>query len=738
MAAAHRRLDELSETALLGAFQRMGVFARSGEVQPVEGLAERLGVPAKFARQLRALLNMLVRAGHLVDEGDRVRALPAVDTAPVGADALRTAFDRLAVEHPDLAPVVTLTRMCLERYPEVLRGTLRATEIMFPDASMDLVKDFYKGNPLTDCFNDMVADAVRAHLAARPAGERIRVLELGAGTGATSERVLPVLAAHADRAEYWFTDISARFLEHGQEQLGRQHPYTVFRVLDLEKDVARQGFEPGTFDVVVATNVVHATRDLRTTLGKAKHLLKPGGRLVLNELTTLRSSNTVGGGVLEGWWLSQDAELRMTDAPLATPETWQRLLREAGFEAVTVRGGTASDGTDLGQSVVTGRSDGAVAGPAADTVPQPAARAAAGPAARLPGRRARPPGCGRPPRPEDRRGDQPRPAAPGIRLRLADRHEDRLRHRRRVRRHGRAERLLRVPHAARGGRTLPRQWRADRPGPGPRTRPRARRRAPVPAVPAGTAAPAAPARPAAYVLGAPEATPPTTRHPLSRGQYALWVVEQLADGAGAYNLPLASWLAPDVDVTALRTALQSLLDRHPQLRATVRTEDGEPFLSVDGWQELSFVQRYLTVTDDAVVLERLREEVRRPFDLARGPLLRATLHSLADGRRALLLVFHHLVFDGVSIGVFLRELEDAYRAAAQGRAPSATAPSATYADFTTRQHALLAGPEGSGCGRTGPGGCTANCRYSSCRWTGRGPRCPATAGPASRAGSTPR
>ncbi|WP_236664543.1 non-ribosomal peptide synthetase, partial [Streptomyces noursei] len=213
-------------------------------------------------------------------------------------------------------------------------------------------------------------------------------------------------------------------------------------------------------------------------------------------------------------------------------------------------------------------------------------------------------------------------------------------------------------------------------------------------MPAGTAAPAAPARPAAYVLGAPEATPPTTRHPLSRGQYALWVVEQLADGAGAYNLPLASWLAPDVDVTALRTALQSLLDRHPQLRATVRTEDGEPFLSVDGWQELSFVQRYLTVTDDAVVLERLREEVRRPFDLARGPLLRATLHSLADGRRALLLVFHHLVFDGVSIGVFLRELEDAYRAAAQGRAPSATAPSATYADFTTRQHALLAGPEG--------------------------------------------
>ncbi|EPY93027.1 hypothetical protein K530_50205 [Streptomyces noursei CCRC 11814] len=698
VAAAHRRLDELSETALLGAFQRMGVFARSGEVQPVEGLAERLGVPAKFARQLRALLNMLVRAGHLVDEGDRVRALPAVDTAPVGADALRTAFDRLAVEHPDLAPVVTLTRMCLERYPEVLRGTLRATEIMFPDASMDLVKDFYKGNPLTDCFNDMVADAVRAHLAARPAGERIRVLELGAGTGATSERVLPVLAAHADRAEYWFTDISARFLEHGQEQLGRQHPYTVFRVLDLEKDVARQGFEPGTFDVVVATNVVHATRDLRTTLGKAKHLLKPGGRLVLNELTTLRSSNTVGGGVLEGWWLSQDAELRMTDAPLATPETWQRLLREAGFEAVTVRGGTASDGTDLGQSVVTGRSDGAVAGPAADTVPQPAARAAAGPAAgsqdavlaRLVAvaRRAL------------KIDEEISPDLPlqeygfdsltgmkivsgiadefGATVELNDFYEyPTLRE---AAAHFLASGVLTGPDPA------------PAPAPVPTAAPAAA--PPVPAVPAGTAAPAAPARPAAYVLGAPEATPPTTRHPLSRGQYALWVVEQLADGAGAYNLPLASWLAPDVDVTALRTALQSLLDRHPQLRATVRTEDGEPFLSVDGWQELSFVQRYLTVTDDAVVLERLREEVRRPFDLARGPLLRATLHSLADGRRALLLVFHHLVFDGVSIGVFLRELEDAYRAAAQGRAPSATAPSATYADFTTRQHALLAGPEG--------------------------------------------
>ncbi|WP_159052249.1 methyltransferase, partial [Streptomyces niveiscabiei] len=270
-----------------------------------------------------------------------------------------------AADHPDLAPTVTLTRLFLRQYAEILRGEIRATEIMFPGSSMALVADFYKANPLTDSFNELVRDAVAVHLEHRIArlapGERLRIVEFGAGTGATTDSVLPVLAPYADRVSYWFTDISQHFLDHAEARLRPQYDapgFLNFRVLDLERGHQEQGFEPGTYDMVLATNVVHATADLRATLGKAKDLLRPGGWLVLNELTEVRDSTTVVGGVLDGWWLFDDGELRLPDSPLVHPDTWRRLLREQGFGDVTVTGGTGADGRARGQHVIVGESDG--------------------------------------------------------------------------------------------------------------------------------------------------------------------------------------------------------------------------------------------------------------------------------------------------------------------------------------------------------------------------------------------
>ncbi|MGY1495106.1 amino acid adenylation domain-containing protein [Streptomyces sp. QTS52] len=692
----YEELEAVSAPMLLGVYQRMGAFRRSGERHGAEELRGSLGILDRFRRLHEALLNILADAGFLTRDGGRVNTTPAVHGVDADEHSIRweAEFDRIAAAYPDIEPTVTLNRLFLQAYPRILRGEVGATEIMFPGSSMKLVQNFYKGNPLTDSFNLLVRDTVRHFLDLRlpklPQGRTIEVVELGAGTGATSERVLPALAAHPGRVGYTFTDISPRFLEHGQERFAERYDFARFQVLDLERGLAEQGFEPACADLVVATNVVHATSDLRATLRKAKSLLQPGGWLVLNELTSVRPLLTIGGGVLEGWWAFEDGHLRMPDSPLASPEGWTRLLHEEGYAPVHTLG--VGDPA-LGQTVLVAESDGVLlsapaptAGPAtasaSATVSSGATTSADALTERLRALVERVLKL-------DERIDPGRPLADygfdslsgmkivaavdeefGVAVPLGDFFEQPTL--RELAAHLAANRLAGVAD----GHALP-----EAPG----------TPAPVPTAPAPAVSPVTEA---AVRILRPRTDGEESRHLLSEGQRALWVIEQIAPGTYAYNLPLALWLDRSLDVLALRAVLQDLIDRHAELRATVHADGEEPYARIATEPELPFQQVFLTARSDAELRDRMRADLRRPFALAAGPLVRATLYTLGDGRNALLLTFHHLVFDGVSIALLLGELERGYRALLAGRAIPAERPAGSYADFTAWQRELLAGDEG--------------------------------------------
>ncbi|MFG2630368.1 amino acid adenylation domain-containing protein [Streptomyces sp. NPDC048473] len=696
----YEELEAVSAPMLLGVYQRMGAFRRSGERHGAEELRGRLGILDRFRRLHEALLNILADAGFLTRDGGLVSTTPAVDGVDADEHSGRWAaeFDRIAAAYPDIEPTVTLNRLFLQAYPRILRGEVGATEIMFPGSSMKLVQNFYKGNPLTDSFNLLVRDTVRHFLDLRlpklPQGRTVEVVELGAGTGATSERVLPALAAHPGRVGYTFTDISPRFLEHGRERFAERYDFARFQVLNLERGLAEQGFEPACADLVVATNVVHATSDLRATLRKAKALLQPGGWLVLNELTSVRPLLTIGGGVLEGWWAFEDGHLRMPDSPLASPEGWTRLLHEEGYAPVHALG--AGDPA-LGQTVLVAESDGVLlsapvptAGPAPVSASAPVSSGATTSTDALTERlrdlveRVLK---------LDERIDPGRPLADygfdslsgmkivaavdeefGVAVPLGDFFEQPTL--RELAAHLAANWLAGVA----AGPALP-----EAPG----------TPAPAPTAPAPATAPAvSPATEAAARVLRPRTDGEESRHPLSEGQRALWVIEQIAPGTYAYNLPLALWLDRGLDVPALRAVLQDMVDRHAELRATVHAGDEGPYARIATEPELPFQQVFLTARSDAELRDRMRADLRRPFELAAGPLARATLYTLGDGRNALLLTFHHLVFDGVSIALLLRELERGYHALLAGRALPAERPARSYADFTAWQRELLAGAEG--------------------------------------------
>ena len=134
----------------------------------------------------------------------------------------------------------------------------------------------------------------------------LNILEIGAGTGGATQPILEALSGAGTHPpnfiNYDFTDISPAFFEKSREKLGRWIDVLTFKKLDVERNPIEQGYQPGSYDLIVAANVVHATSCVGSTLERLKSLLKPGGTLVLIELTVKTLADQLMFGTLPGWW----------------------------------------------------------------------------------------------------------------------------------------------------------------------------------------------------------------------------------------------------------------------------------------------------------------------------------------------------------------------------------------------------------------------------------------------------
>ncbi|HYI11617.1 MAG TPA: amino acid adenylation domain-containing protein [Thermoanaerobaculia bacterium] len=183
--------------------------------------------------------------------------------------------------------------------------------------------------------------------------------------------------------------------------------------------------------------------------------------------------------------------------------------------------------------------------------------------------------------------------------------------------------------------------------------------------------------------------PRPERVPLSIGQERLWMVEQLAPGTTAYNVPIVLWLDGALNAEALDRALQELVRRHETLRSSVLSEGGKPFQKIAA--EATVTIERADATSDAEAIGRARKAASTPFDLTRGPLLRGLLVRVTAERHLFVLVAHHLMIDGWSANILLGELSHLYNAFAEGK-PSPLAPLAIqYADYAMWQREWLEG-----------------------------------------------
>ncbi|KAJ5872274.1 uncharacterized protein N7529_004627 [Penicillium soppii] len=211
-----------------------------------------------------------------------------------------------------------------------LVSTIREGNSMLEHMNQDgLLRAFYEEGAICSGPTGRWLARVIAQISKRHPG--LNIFEVGAGTGATTSAVLDSLSGNY--ASYTFTDISSAFFMAAEERFGQESRRMAFKTFNMEEEPTGQGFVEGTYDVVVAVNVLHVSVDIEKSLSNVRRLLKPGGFLVVAELTStdlLFSGMTVG--TLPGWWIG--AETGRPWGPLLTLGQWDNVLKNSGFAGI--------------------------------------------------------------------------------------------------------------------------------------------------------------------------------------------------------------------------------------------------------------------------------------------------------------------------------------------------------------------------------------------------------------------
>lgn len=721
----HREdLDDLMSRTLLAQLTASGLPRKPASASEIK---QALKLRNAYERWLEESLKLLVARGHLECADGRYAAKETiVDTKSAWREwSMRKQKHQ---SHPALAVQTALVDKTLEALPGILTGSVRATDVMFPNASMSLVEGIYKNNPIADFFNDTIAEVAVAFIEERlrsAPDAKIRILEVGAGTGGTTARLLPRLDEFSSHiGEYCYTDLSRSFLAHGEDAYGAGRPYLRYQIFNVEKPLAGQGIEAGGYDLVIATNVLHATKAIRKTLRNVKAALRGNGLLLLNELCDKNLPDHLTFGLLDGWWLYEDTALRLPGSPALLPETWQRVLEAEGFRNVLFPAWSARA---LGLQVIVAESDGVVRQEKVAPAKKPAkTRKAASATAARPA----------PAQAQDLASVlmttlidsvckllKLDPDDIAVDTDLSEYGFDSISFNQLVNQLNQSLKLELAPTvffdhptlAAFSGHLMAEhrdhlaamlataEPRAESPDEVPAaaepepvaapTTPRAPRASKPPVI--EEAHPVAEAAPADTLNGVTAPAPQLTGAPLplSHGQEQLWFLEQLQDLGSAYHVPLVLRLAGALDVPALEKSLTALLERHQILRARFSADGGAPMQVIMPAGDFRLTVETLEglPAPDRESAARLRQQeiIRTPFDLAAGQLFRAVLLRLSESEHRLVIVMHHIVTDGWSLGVITQDLGALYSAIAAGRKPELAELPLQYPDFVLWQRARV-------------------------------------------------
>lgn len=318
-------IDELGAAYIARALASLGWDFHVGCRIAANTLTEQAA--PQHRRLLKRLLEILREDGILRRVGDEWHVMEVPENM---ADP-QTMMKSLIEEYPPHRAQLVLMERCAAQLDGVLSGKVEPLHLLFPGGSLTDLENVYQQTPYAQVYNGLIQEAIREALKKLPPERALRILEIGAGPGATTSFVVPVLPPN--RVEYVYTDGSARFLEHARSKF-RDYPFIRYHTLDIEREPSTQGFAPQSFDIVIAPNVLHTTADLRSAVEHVKSLIAPGGLVIILEGLKAARWVDLTLGMTEGWWKFTDTRLR-PEYPLLSRWGWLDLLRSSGLYDAT-------------------------------------------------------------------------------------------------------------------------------------------------------------------------------------------------------------------------------------------------------------------------------------------------------------------------------------------------------------------------------------------------------------------
>lgn len=340
-------LNDLAIRRIAKTLRDLKIIVDSSETFSTAQIVTKFELPPERQRLLERWLTQLEQHDLLSRENESFRPtsrfFDTVDGLSAAEDRATLAFDR----QPFL---LDYFQSFARKLTDCFVGQRSPLDSLFPNGSTDVARGLYEEWAGARYLNHLIAGIVKSAVDELATQGTVRILEIGAGTGATTAALMEFASRSS---EVWFTDVSEFFLANARERFG-SFSQMHFGLLDMEQDPNDQGFPPQSFDIVVASNVLHATRDIAKTVTSAYRLLAPGGILVLGEVTRHFAWLDVTEGLFEGWQRFADDGIRK-DSPLLDDDEWIRLLKQQGFDTVAQFPSIDSDASVLGHAVFVAR-----------------------------------------------------------------------------------------------------------------------------------------------------------------------------------------------------------------------------------------------------------------------------------------------------------------------------------------------------------------------------------------------
>ncbi|MFN6527753.1 non-ribosomal peptide synthetase/type I polyketide synthase [Nostoc sp. ChiSLP03a] len=317
------QLQPIAVAYILKALEVLDKRLNIAETWTTENLLQTLPIAPKYHLLVTRYLKTLEQAGIIQNQGDVwiVQKLPT-------PFSLLEAIENLQTTCAATKPELEMLQRCGENLAEVLKGNIDPLELIFPAGSVIHAESIYGNSPVSRLMNQRVAQAINSILESFSSSDRpYQIIEVGGGTGATSEAIINNL--NLNDANYSFTELSPVLLNKARQKFKHRDNLN-FHQLDIEKSPVSQGLTAHSYQIVVAANVLHSTRNLTETLNNIRELLIPGGYLVLLETVENNSWLDLTFGLTPGWWRFQDKDLRL-DTPLLSGESWCAVLKRCGF-----------------------------------------------------------------------------------------------------------------------------------------------------------------------------------------------------------------------------------------------------------------------------------------------------------------------------------------------------------------------------------------------------------------------